>query len=246
MALKGWSCPSTGWTGQSWSVRGRCASSNSLKRFCSYWMWKMQSSTWISLSWAFSSSSYGWPPTWSSATRSSLSDRFRSAHLPILTPSLMSLQTWSHFLCKENNLSHVGIHFISFFILLLRGQNINLPTAVEGSDWRCRAVKSYLINQHIPVLPQTSELNSCTQARTQEEEDTETEPHSAAYTVCLIFLQDRNIFRTRWTWEAHQSCEACLFCTVCCHSVSGGVFRLRSTKLPHLENQIQTVFTLIY
>lgn len=84
-ALKEWSCQSMGWTAQNWSVRAKCASSSSLKRCCSYWMWKMQSSTWTSLFWAFSSSSFGWPPTLSSATKLRQSDRFSIALLERLS-----------------------------------------------------------------------------------------------------------------------------------------------------------------
>lgn len=90
MALKGSSCLSMGWTAQSWSVQGRCVSSSSLKRFCSCSMWRMQSSMSILLSWEVSSSSYVWPLTLSSATRSSPSDRFSSAHLQNTRPPLDS------------------------------------------------------------------------------------------------------------------------------------------------------------
>lgn len=41
--------------------------------------------------------------------------------------------------------------------------SVLLPTAVQGSDWRCRAGNGHLINQHLPILPQTSGLNSNTQ-----------------------------------------------------------------------------------
>lgn len=90
-ALKGSSCPSMAWTGQSWSVPGSCVSSNNLKRFCSCWTWRTRSSMLISSSWAFSSSSCGWLLTLSSATKSSLSDRCfqitRSFLVPFQTKS---------------------------------------------------------------------------------------------------------------------------------------------------------------
>lgn len=63
-ALRGWSSPSTGWTGRSWSAWAAwCVSSKSLRRSCSCWMWRMRSSTWTSWCWAFSSWSSDWLPT---------------------------------------------------------------------------------------------------------------------------------------------------------------------------------------
>lgn len=92
-----------GWTAQNWSVQGKYASSSSLKRCCSYWMWKTQSSTWTSLFWAFSSSSFGWPPTLSSATKSRQSDRFLTGLLVLFNviPGQVCLLLLFHFiLCR--------------------------------------------------------------------------------------------------------------------------------------------------
>lgn len=100
---KEWSCLSMGWTAQNWSVQGKYASSSSLKRCCSYWMWKTQSSTWTSLFWAFSSSSFGWPPTLSSATKSRQSDRFLTGLLVLFNviPGQVCLLLLFHFiLCR--------------------------------------------------------------------------------------------------------------------------------------------------
>lgn len=78
--------------------------------------------------------------------------------------------------------------------------SVLLPTAVRGSDWRCRAVNSHLINQHIPVYLRHQDITPAHKARTQEEEDKETQPRSAANALRFIFLRDRNVLGTRWIW----------------------------------------------
>lgn len=161
MALKGSSCLSMGWTAQSWSVQGRCVSSNSLKRFCSCSMWRMQSSMSILLSWEVSSSSYVWPLTLSSATRSSQSDRFSSAHLQNTRPPLDS------FLCRENLSRHVGVCFISFYMLLLSGQN---------KFWLCSPASWWQSFKPPYSCFTSSRTNVCTK----------TEPHSATRAVRFI------------------------------------------------------------
>lgn len=105
-ALKGSSCPSMAWTGQSWSVPGRCVSSNNLKRFCSCWTWRTRSSTLISSSWAFSSSSCGWLLTLFSATKSSLSDRCFQITRPSWCRSRPSLLSGTSFVSLN---THPGV-----------------------------------------------------------------------------------------------------------------------------------------
>lgn len=74
-ASRGWSSPSTGWTGQNWTVLVWCVNSRNQRRSCSCWMWRMLSCMLTSWCWAFSSWPSDWPLIWSSATRSSPSVR---------------------------------------------------------------------------------------------------------------------------------------------------------------------------
>lgn len=135
MVSKEWFCQSMGWTAQNWSVQEKYVSSNSLKKCCSYWMWKMQSSTWTSLFWAFSLSSSDWPPTLSFVTKSRQSDSLKKKidFLILFTTSQAR--------------SVVFNFFIALFAKVLRGQNTY------------RAVLNHAIVWYLPVLPHNPTLN---------------------------------------------------------------------------------------